>query len=150
MGSTYIGDIPNPHVRDFQRKKLYEAEMITSFWSSFKILSRPEVKQLVKKISDWSGIESPTVAYETSIKNGRIAFATMSSLVLPFPLARSTPYICHEMSHVINYQKGPTDHHGPNYAGVYLNVIEEFIGTEAKQELQQSFNDSKVKYNLVC
>jgi len=146
MGSAYIGDIPNPHVRDFQRKKLYEAEVFTSFWSSFKILSRPKVKHFVKEISDWAGIETPKVTYETSIKNGRVAFATMSSLVLPFPLARSIPYICHEMSHIVNYQRGPTDHHGPNYAKVNLEVVKEFISEDAKQELQTSFDEHKVKY----
>ena len=48
---SYLGNIPNPTLRDFQRKKLYQAEESCSFWNEIQILSSFRVKHLVKKIS---------------------------------------------------------------------------------------------------
>ena len=93
---NYIGDIPNTHIRDFQRKKLYQAE-------------------------------------EDCL----------------YPTSKSLPYICHEMSHVINYNDpDKADHHGANFAGTYLQVVKEFIGEEDYQELLNAFKHRKVKYNV--
>ena len=144
---SYVGEIPNVHVRDFQRKKLYQAEALTSFWNNIEILTRPKVKQLVTEITDWAGITSPKLSYSTRT-NGRLAYATASSVVLPFPLAKSVPFICHEMSHVINYQRGPADHHGPYFAAAYLEVVHTFIGQEQFNELLEAFDYAKVKFTV--
>jgi hypothetical protein len=53
------------------------------------------------------------------------------------------------MSHVINYQLGPADHHGPNFAKVYLEVVHEFIGEEEYQELKNQFDLLGVRYEEV-
>lgn len=145
MRKSYLGEIPNPEVRDFQRKKLYYAEALCSFWNEPPVLSRPKVKTLVTDITEWADIHVPSISYDAS-KNGRVAYATASSLVLPFPLSKSVPFICHEMSHVINYQRGPADHHGPNFATAYLEVVNTFIGKEEYEELKTSFDNFKVKY----
>jgi len=129
MKKSYLGDIPNPTLRDFQRKKLYQAEFSCSFWKEIQVLSSYKVKSLVQEITLWANIASPKILY-TTYKNARhIAYATASELALPFPLAKSVPFICHEMSHVINYQRGPADHHGPNFATAYLEVVNKIIGT---------------------
>jgi hypothetical protein len=149
MKKSYLGDIPNPTLRDFQRKKLYDSEGSCSFWNEIQILSSTKVKCLVQKISLWANIDTPKISYP-SYKNGRyIAYATASDLVLPFPIAKSVTFICHEMSHVINYQLGPADHHGPNFAKAYLEVVNRFIGTKEYGELKESFIKHKVKYKEV-
>jgi len=148
MGKSYIGEIPNPTLRDFQRKKLYESESSCSFWNELQILSSLKVKRLVQKISLWANIASPKICY-SSHKNGRyLAYATASDLALPFPLAKSVPFICHEMSHVINYQLGPADHHGPNFATAYLEVVKTFMGHMEYEELKESFTEHKVKWRV--
>ena len=77
------------------------------------------------------------------------AYATPTEIVLPFPICLSVPYICHEMSHVINYNDpDKADHHGANFAGTYLQVVKEFIGEEDYQELLNAFKHRKVKYNV--
>ena len=145
MGKSYIGDIPNPTLKDFQRKRLYQAEVSCNFWNGLQVLPTPKVKQLVKEIVDWANIAPPKIFYTTQ-KNARYAaYATASELVLPFPLAKSVPFICHEMSHVINYQRGPADHHGPNFATAYLEVVWKFIGNDEYEELKESFKKYKVK-----
>ena len=149
MKKSYIGTIPNPHIRDFQRKKLYYAEALCTFWNEIEPISKYRVKKLVKDISSWANITPPTISYATTIKNGRVAFATKADLVLPFPLSRSIPFICHEMSHVINYQIGPADHHGPNFASAYLEVVHTFMGQTEYEELLNSFNQLKVKHKEV-
>ena len=125
MGKSYIGNIPNTHVRDFQRKRLYQAEESCPFWKPlrFKFLSTKETKTLIKGISNWAEIPIPTL-----------------------PISRTAPYIAHEMAHVVNYNTSGADHHGPNFTTIYLQVVEKFLGVEAKQELQESFNQNKVRY----
>ena len=149
MGRSYIGDIPNPLVKDFQRKRLYNAELDCDFWDSLEILTRKQVSSLVKAISEWANIKCPTVLYPPLYKNGGAAYATASNLVLPFPLSKSVPFICHEMAHVINYQRGPADHHGPNFATAYLEVVNECIGHAEYEELKESFMNNKVKFKEV-
>tara|TARA_Y100000310_G_scaffold249252_2_gene255291 strand:+ start:2078 stop:2533 length:456 start_codon:yes stop_codon:yes gene_type:complete len=142
---SYLGDIPNPTLRDFQRKKLYQAERTCGFWNNLQTLSSRRVKALVKDIGSWANIDLPKISY-ASHKNARtVAYATAVDLVLPFPLAKSVPFICHEMSHVINYQRGPADHHGPNFASAYLEVVNEFVGQKGYEELKESFRRYKVK-----
>jgi len=151
MKISYLGDIPNPTLRDFQRQKLYHAEASCSFWNNLTILSSYKVTGIVKDISFWANITLPKLSFPT-LKNGRyIAYATASELVLPFPLAKSVPFICHEMSHVINYQRGPdvADHHGPNFATAYLEVVCKFIGMTEYGELKEAFKQHKVKYKEV-
>ena len=53
---TYLGKIPNSHVRDFQRKKVYSAEATCKFWSEVEILSLEEVKKLITDIAIWASI----------------------------------------------------------------------------------------------
>ena len=53
------------------------------------------------------------------------------------------------MSHVINYQIGPADHHGPNFASAYMEVVKTFIGQKECIELEQAFKKFGVKYKEV-
>ena len=146
MRYSYLGDIPNVHVRDYQRKKVYDAEEQCLFWKDgiVELLSLSEMKQLVSDISHWASITPPEIQIQhTSIPT---AYATADAVVLPFDKAHSKPFICHEMAHVINYQNGPADHHGPNFTGTYLSVVKNFIGRNASTELCKSFKLKRVKY----
>ena len=158
---SYRGNIPNRHVRDFQRNNLYDAEAKCPFWNELSILPDQEVYKLVTLISNWFGIKEPKVKLSTcdfsqlDIKDLSLVageepiYSTQSKIVLPFPVAQSRPVICHEMSHVINYQLGPADHHGPNFAKVYLEVVHEFIGEAEYQELKNQFDLLGVLYEGV-
>jgi len=144
---NYKGIIPNPEVRDFQRKKLYDAEDECTFWNHLNILSLEETTLLIKNIATHFVIKPPILITEGH-GSSLAAYATATEVVLPFPIAKSLPFICHEMSHVINYQHGPVDHHGPNFATTYLLVTKNFVGLKAYSELLYNFADKKVKYNF--
>ena len=109
MGTTavrsdeHIGNIPNLHLADDQARLVYEAEEQCDFWNNLEVLPLAEVKNLIKTISVWAGVCVPQIVTEGHT-DSTIAYATSTSIVLPFPFAKSLPYICHEMAHVINYQ----------------------------------------------
>lgn len=147
MGKSFLGNIPNTHIRDHQRKKLYSAEDTCSFWQHLFVLSLDETKELVKSISKWANIKSPTIKADGHmIDEHQIAYATPDKIVLPFPLTKTLPYITHEMAHVINYNSSHADHHGEYYATTYLNVVKEFIDESAYYELKNAFDQWGVKY----
>ena len=156
MGTTYIGSIPNTHIRDYQRKKVYDAEEQCMFWHTNPEISQIDAEKLIHSISTWADIKQPILytgnkrTIPTTIRRRLakyIAYATPTYVAIPSNVIKRTPFICHEMSHVINYQKGPADHHGPNFTKTYLQLVEKFIGEKEKQELQQSFDRKKVNYN---
>ena len=158
---SYRGNIPNRHVRDFQRNNLYDAEAKCLFWNNLSILSRVDVHDLIIAISNSMGIKKPIVKLSNCdfsqldiqdlslVAGEEPIYSTQSKIVLPFPVAQSRPVICDEMSHVINYQLGPADHHGPNFAKVYLEVVHEFIGEAEYQELKNQFDLLGVLYEGV-
>ena len=145
MIKNYIGDIPNTHIRDFQRKKLYQAEEDCLFWNNVHILPNDKVIDLIRTISKFFNIKTPIIA----TTGHELVYATQDLISIPYPTSKSLPYICHEMSHVINYNDpDKADHHGANFAGTYLQVVKEFIGEEDYQELLNAFKHRKVKYNV--
>jgi len=144
--ANYLGTIPNSDVRDFQRKRLYEAEEGCSFWKALQILPLQEVEELVYNISKSFVITTPELITEGHAIP--TAYATPKEIVLPFPICLSIPYICHEMAHVVNYQLGPVDHHGPNFSTTYLRIVKKFMGTEAFIELRKAFETTRVRYDF--
>ena len=154
--ANYLGKIPNTHIRDFQRKRIYEAEDICSFWNHLEILSIDNVKQLVTDISKYFSIPPPQLVTEGHndttpqyvLSSIPTAYATSTELVLPYPITKSLPYICHEMSHVVNYNSEYADHHGRNFAGTYLITVKEFLGVAEFNELLTAFKTKKVKWGV--
>ena len=148
LSEEHIGDIPNLHLSDDQARLVYEAEEQCGFWNDLTVLSLAEVKDLVKRISVWAGVFVPKVITEGHT-DSTIAYATSTSIVLPFPFAKSLPYICHEMAHVINYQSVIyADHHGKNFTSVYLQIVRAFASPRNYLELKKAFDKTKVQYFL--
>ena len=142
MQKSWMGDIPNTHLRDYQRKRVYDAEDSCMFWGNTEILTREQVEILIQKISEWAEITPPKL-----IEDGHtLAYATADTISLPFPITKTLPYIVHEMSHVINYNGSNADHHGKHFAGTYLEVVREFIGSVAHNDLAKAFRRYKVRY----
>ena len=142
MGRNYIGDIPNPHIRDFQRKRLYQAEKFCSFWDNLKILSTEEVESLVHDIANYFNIKTPKILNE----GHNYVYATQNVISLPYPNTKTLPYILHEMSHVINYNSDFADHHGKYFGTTYLKVVRHFSSISDYKELKHSLNKHKVQY----
>ena len=94
-----MGDIPNTHIRDYQRKRVYKAEDSCLFWGDTQIMTREQVEDVVYKISQWAEIKPPKITED----GHEITYATKDKISFTYPALKTLPYICHEMSHVINY-----------------------------------------------
>ena len=143
-------NIPNYTVRDFQRKKVYTAEEGCSFWKEPLFLTPQEVVDIIEAISKWANINQPRSCFEEATAELAIpvpsgaAFAAPDLIFLP-TFAWNKPFICHEMAHVISYQKGPNDHHGPNFVKVYLAIIKSFMGQGEWDELRLELTKTKAR-----
>ena len=140
-----MGDIPNTHIRDYQRKRVYKAEDSCMFWGDTQIMTREQVEAVVYKISQWAEIKTPEITED----GHEITYATKDKISFTYPALKTLPYICHEMSHVINYNGTDADHHGENFAGMYLEVVKHFIGDQAYKDLKHSFTVHGVKYKYI-
>ena len=140
-----MGDIPNTHIRDYQRKRVYKAEDSCMFWGDTQIMTREQVEDIVYKISQWEEIKH----HEITEDGHEITYATKDKISFTYPALKTLPYICHEMSHVINYNGTDADHHGENFAGMYLEVVKHFIGNQAYKDLKHSFTVHGVKYKYI-
>lgn len=142
MQKSWVGDIPNTHIRDYQRKRLYQAEDSCMYWGDTEILTRERIEDLVSEISIWAKINPPQI-----VEDGHhLVYATKKVISLPYPISKTLPYITHEMSHVINYNGTEADHHGKNFAGTYLMVVRKFIGEQAYKDLMGAFRSNKVSF----
>ena len=73
----------------------------------------------LQNISKSFNIKTPVIA----TTGHELVYATQDLISIPYPTSKSLPYICHEMSHVINYNSDNADHHGANFATTYLQVV---------------------------
>ena len=139
---AWLGDIPNTHIRDFQRKKVYDAEDKCEFWANPARLPIYSFRGKISQIADWAKVPVPTILEE----GHDYVYATPTQIVLPYPISKTMPFICHEMAHVINYNTKNADHHGKYFATVYLAIVKNFIGDEAYEDLRGEFRAKNVKY----
>jgi hypothetical protein len=59
---------------------------------------------------------------------------------------RQPPVLLHEMAHLLTADN--LAWHGPEYAGVYLTLVEHALGEEARWKLSDSFRKHKVRWTL--
>ena len=128
-------------VKDFQRQAVYKAEDECSFWLQGEYFSEEEADELITRISEWAEIEKPDCQFNAVDKDGEIfpvAKGMAHSIVLPC-FAMNESYICHEMAHVITYQRGEIDFHGPIFVNIYINIIRKILGYNYYKELLNRF-----------
>ena len=56
-----VGDIPNTHIKDYQRQRVYEAEDCCMFWGDSRVLTYEEAKNLIDRISFHAKITPPEI-----------------------------------------------------------------------------------------
>ena len=134
-------------MEDFQRQAVYDAEESCTFWLAGQHLSEEEADALIAKISKWASIEKPDCQFNAVDKDGDIfpvAKGMAHSIVLPV-FAMNQCYICHEMAHVITYQRKHIDYHGPVFINIYINIIKEILGLNSYKELINTFKSYNVE-----
>ena len=138
-----VGNIPNTHVRDYQRKRLYQAEDSCMFWGDTRVLTYEQTKKLIDRISFHTKITPPEI-----IEDGhKLTYATKDKIYFTYPSLKTLPTICHEMAHVINYNSENPDHHGKHFCGIYLELVKHFISVGSYKELIKAFRRYKVEYS---
>ena len=134
-------------MEDYQRQAVYDAEEICSFWLQGKHLSVKEADKLITRISKWAKIEKPYCQFNATDKEGEVfpvAKGMAHTIILP-EFAMNESYICHEMAHVITYQKKQIDYHGPKFIKIYLDIIKEILGVNNYKELLNTFKIYNIK-----
>jgi len=155
-------------MRDFQRSKVYAAEdkafaewklpewesmdecrafiqVITSshYWQRHKGWKRITLKdgRGCRSASYWRG-----KIYRYG--NGTVKRVKVSEMTLP-KWSRNKFVIIHESAHwLTDRTTEDSTSHGSHFAGHYLNLIDELIGTDAAMGLMASFEEKGVKYHL--
>ncbi len=130
-----------PRYPDNQRPLVYRAEDESAWWRQGNHMPLHEIDDLITNISDWAGIDKP------KLKDGRgtrIARGRKGSLSLP-RFARNVSYVCHEMSHCIAAQHQMDDSHGPHFARIMLDVVQQFVSADASKDLRYHFREQGVK-----
>lgn len=142
--------------RDFQRKRVYDAEEILKDRSR-RFETVEEIEAYTKKItrSRWFKKRWPRLK-RLDIWNGRANSRGLGSYrglgwgVLRLPRwCRWESYILHELAHVVTgtqYKFVPF--HGREFCKNYLALIGRWMGKEAAKDLRQSFREHRVKWVL--
>ncbi len=147
--------------RDTQRKKLYDAEH--ALWlASERIEYLPDIEMFV--VAALIKVPSPAArSVQNSILTGRFKFgdgrgarggkANRDSIHLP-KFARHKLYILHELAHVL-VERDPSipwhvASHGPEFAGVYLDIVNRVMGFDWWVQLRASFQRGKVRFREVA
>lgn len=158
---SYRGHIPNKEIRDYQRDRVYHAESQCRFWKEFIYMTAEDVRELIQAIAEWGGVRTPIIKLGDQdsfdgvrdedlwlVSGKEPIYSTKTKIVLPFPVAQSLPIICHEMAHCLNYNSDCPDHHGPNFCGVYLKIVKQFIGENEHMQLCEAFQQRGVRYKI--
>ena len=144
--------------RDSQRARLYRAEHEVfgvpphSVWPH---LTLPAAEHFVHAVlaESWFREAFGAVA-DVRIKDGRGTRHAYSaydskrhSVLFSFPRwARSAPVLLHEIGHAANLRRhGVVAAHGPEFAAVYLRLVQRHLGTDAHVSLRDAFAKHKVK-----
>lgn len=149
-------------VRDNQRKKVYEAEKcFDALHISKPLASLQDIEGFLRFVytSDWFQAHFPRVK-QFVVKDGRGrssacgwgytyndrgVIAMGAAMKVPRSLRRDW-VVLHELAHGIQPQA--TAWHGPEFCGIYVRLVQQFMGDEAAKVLLRNFHVQRVKYVL--
>ncbi len=136
--------------RDTQKSKLYRSEH-----SAFEYTVDFETIRQAQRYSNsitgsrwWRALGGPTFVLIKQTRSdaiGSSAWAQRNEIRLAGPVF-SKWVLIHELIHIVMWHLSRAlPAHGPDYALVYLRVIEQFLGDEQRQTLSVAFESKGVK-----
>lgn len=135
--------------RDNQRLRLYRSERLA--WDHYGVywkqtIANPDLHSWVDKAMDARPIRSRwgTVRIHVYLKRGGRALGGGGEIGLPLG-GRNPWVILHEIAHCLT--PGKYAPHGPEFAGVFLFLVETIIGKEEAAVLREKFKVEKVRHN---
>lgn len=110
-------------VRDNQRQRVYNWERHTLCIWDYPTIEMPEVKKLVKRISDRYQLAVPEVGYGQGAVNA--SYRSEHKVVFPC-WARTIPVVCHEMAHAVTarvHWGRAVAAHGKEFVRIYMDTL---------------------------
>jgi hypothetical protein len=130
--------------RDSQRSRLYGAESSAFTWG--QTISDELLQATLNDILDRTPVRARWGHLKIRVERGRGgARAYNKSWISMGVAARNEWAMCHELAHCLTFDHCAS--HGPEFAGVYLFLIDLVIGKEAADRLRNAFKAKGVKYN---
>lgn len=143
--------------RDYQKKRLYEAEdlMLPIFGESINLQTQSQLKEYVFYItnSDWWKTRYTGNEINIYFTNIGGAKANLDNGILKF----SNSYcrniynkvtVIHELAHILVPNIGEaTTSHSPKFAWLMIRMVRHFIGDEVANKLEESFINNNVSYS---
>lgn len=152
----FRGYLRNPDIapglweRDSQRKRVYQAELVfEQEWGSGEkfscIKGCQEYANKVVASSYWQKRFPYIKSIRVKHKRGKTALATFSMGLIQLPIHFYNELtLLHELAHhVVPRPHAP---HGPLWCAVYADLVKEFLGEKASDQLAASFAKGRVKY----
>lgn len=132
-------------MRDSQKKKAYTAEdILKPISANFKTIE--ETRAYVDKVtmSHFYQHQWPAASWSIRVRDGRgTTIARGGRRGINLPLWARTEYVClHEIAHCVV----PDAKHGWQWAQVFLQLVEHFMGRKAGEILKQSFINHRVRF----
>lgn len=158
-GGSRIARVRYKQPRDSQRSRIYRAEIRAFYGRSAKGMRFESLAALQRflervaadpwfkarfgalsaiEIRDGRGIRHASSAYEPDTRR----------CVFSFPRwARTKPVVLHELAHAASFRRyGLVAAHGPEFAAVFLELIERHLGSAARERLRRAFATLNVGY----
>ena len=144
--------------RDSQRARLYAAER-AAFADEYRVLrleTLPAVRAFVDEMLADPRFQAVYGRFPSvRLKDGRgtrHAYAAYDrktrAVLFSFPRwSRTRPIVVHELAHVASlYRHGRIAPHGPEFAAVYVDLVERHLGRTAGARLQGMFREHRVQF----
>ena len=138
-------------MRDSQRSKVYEAEKgLDAFygprlsWEATQAFAR----RVVRESKSWGNWDTGARWIEVRDGRGRSNAGGCSRYIAMPRWSRTRLVIIHELAHTCQHRsRYPYEDaaHGPVFARIYLDLVEEFLGREVSSELALAFRKCKVR-----
>lgn len=130
--------------RDSQKSRLYGAESSAFTWG--QTISDELLQATLNDILDRKPVRARWGHLKIRVERGRGgARAYGKSRISMGVAARNEWTMCHELAHCLTSNHCAS--HGPEFAGVYLFLVDLVIGKEASDRLRNAFKAKRVKYN---
>lgn len=134
--------------RDTQRKRLYDAEREVRRGQEFKSVA--EMQQYVDALLAQRWCRSRWGGQSVEVRDGRgfrraMCYPDGSSAVIYMPLwSRCQRIVLHEVAHAL----APEDAawHGPEFAAIYLALVQREVGADAAEEMRAAFRKHRVRH----
>lgn len=139
-------------MRDSQKSRLYVAERLALMSSPNNIRHEtvPEIRKFLAKVVKTKWYQKRFPKKDLVIKDGRRTRSALCTsyvwcMDLNFPRwSRSTYIILHEFAHgLVSNGKAA---HGPEFCGVFLELVRKFMSKEDALRLEETFKEKKVLY----